>query len=522
VSTPRNRLLAAFDRALALGIASLVAGTALGFGGAAWWSPALIAGLAGLIAVLWTARAAASWRWTVLKSPLMGLGVLVLALAVVQSLPIPARIARAVSPTARSIHTVSTLPELAREDDPDAEPAELISSERSPLTVDRPATLRWLGGAAACLALFWVASHFTDCLKRLYLVWGSVVAVFLLNAAIALIQLVGQSDGMYGFIEPGKGPVWAPTAADAIAAPGATALRSVGTSRPTPHAWALPSPDRTRFVGTMMGGAGAILALGAIGLPLALALTLHLIAPRGSREGLWVRLGESGQGSLLVLLYAFTIIAALVVGMVSGTGLAVPFAVGIILVGVPSLFGTGLGWKGLILTTLTLTALGGGVALGGAWPSIFPTANGLPRVEFTEARAVWSDARAIARDFPLVGVGFGSFPTIQPYYKTRDASSTTAMSSLLQWWAESGAVGLAILGIAALWGLVRLPGAIRRVGSGDRALAFGMIGAPVCFAGVSALHWTVELAAVALAASAVAGSCNRWLAGGTDLFVERG
>jgi O-antigen ligase len=191
-------------------------------------------------------------------------------------------------------------------------------------------------------------------------------------------------------------------------------------------------------------------------------------------------------------------------------------------VGLPSLFGTGLGWQGLILIALTLAALGGGVSLGGAWPSIFPTANGLPRVELADARAVWSDARAIARDFPVFGAGLGSFASIQPYYKTRDASSTTAMSSLLQWWAESGAVGLAILGLAVLWALIRLPGAIRRVGSGDRTLAFGMIGAPVCFAGVSVLHWTVELSAVALAASAVAGSCNRWLAGGTDLFVERG
>jgi hypothetical protein len=49
-----------------------------------------------------------------------------------------------------------------------------------------------------------------------------------------------------------------------------------------------------------------------------------------------------------------------------------------------------------------------------------------------------------------------------------------------------------------------------------------MVGASVCFGIVSAIHWTVELPVVALAASAFAGTCNRWLAGGTDLFVERG
>jgi O-antigen ligase len=92
----------------------------------------------------------------------------------------------------------------------------------------------------------------------------------------------------------------------------------------------------------------------------------------------------------------------------------------------------------------------------------------------------------------------------------------------MQWWSESGAVGLGLLGIAAVWSLLRLPAAIGRVGSADRALAFGMIGASVCFGVVSAIHWTVELPVVALAASAFAGTCNRWLAGGTDLFVERG
>ena len=80
---------------------------------------------------------------------------------------------------------------------------------------------------------------------------------------------------------------------------------------------------------------------------------------------------------------------------------------------------------------------------------------------------------------------------------------------------------MALALVATLWCLCRLPAAIRRVGTADRALAFGLLGAAACFALLSAIHWTVELAAIALAASAVAGTCERWLAGGTDLFVER-
>ena len=121
-----------------------------------------------------------------------------------------------------------------------------------------------------------------------------------------------------------------------------------------------------------------------------------------------------------------------------------------------------------------------------------------------------------------MGTGLGTFPSVYPFYKTRDDSPTTAMSSLLQWWIESGFVGLGLLAVGALWCLARLPGAVRGVGSADRSLAYGLIGTAAGFTLFSAVHWTVELASVALAASAVGGACNRWLAGGTDLFVERG
>jgi hypothetical protein len=87
--------------------------------------------------------------------------------------------------------------------------------------------------------------------------------------------------------------------------------------------------------------------------------------------------------------------------------------------------------------------------------------------------------------------------------------------------AESGATGLALLGLAALWCLVRLPGALRRVGGADRHLALAVVAAGASFLAASALHWTAELPATCLASCAFAGTFDRWLAGGTDLFVER-
>ncbi len=520
MSATRIRFLTAIDRVLAASIVGLLVGTTLGFGGAVWWSPLLIGTLTALLVVAWLARVAVTGRWSFLASPLTIFGALGLSLAVVQSVPLPGEIAGRISPASRAAHTLGTLPGLVHADDPDAALPEPVTS-RTPMTLDRPATLRWLVGAAACLALFGVVSHFADRRDRLFLVWGCVIGAFLLNSAVALIQIVGQSEGMYGFIEPGKGPKWAPTLADALAAPGETALRPVGTGRPSPHAWAIPQPDRPALLGSLMGGPGAHVALGALGLPLALGLALQLMSPRGSRDGLWTRLAESGQGSLLVLLVGSTIAAAFLMGLLAGPSLAWVFAGAIAIVGIPSLIGTGVGVKGIVLTALSLCSLGGGVWLGNASPDLFPTAIELPRVDLASGRETWSAALAIVHEFPIVGTGLGSFATIEPYFKTRDAASTTAMSSVLQWAVEAGAVGLVLLGLGALWGLARLPGAIRRVGSADRAMVFGLVGAAACFATVSCVHWTVELAAVALAASAVAGTANRWLAGGTDLFVER-
>ncbi len=88
--------------------------------------------------------------------------------------------------------------------------------------------------------------------------------------------------------------------------------------------------------------------------------------------------------------------------------------------------------------------------------------------------------------------------------------------------AEGGTVGLGLMALAGAWSLFRLPRAVRCVGSADRSLVFGLIGAAIGFTLLSVVHWTVELPAVAIAASAWGGTWNRWLAGGTDLFVDLG
>ncbi len=107
----------------------------------------------------------------------------------------------------------------------------------------------------------------------------------------------------------------------------------------------------------------------------------------------------------------------------------------------------------------------------GALLSRMPGASGLPIAAegLGAAARVWADARAIVRDFPVLGTGLGSFAAIYPSYKATDAAPDDGDE-------QPGAVvgrggrgrALALLMAAAAWCLVRLPGAVRRVGTADR------------------------------------------------------
>lgn len=508
------------ERAQAVLIVTILVGSTLAFGGAVWWARPALGLLLGMLAACSVARSVSAGRFVFLRSPLPAIGALAIGLAMVQLFPLPGRLARAISPRARAAYTLGTLPDRALEDDPSARLGD-EGGGRTPATVDRPATLRWAAGAAACLVLFCAAAHFADRLDRALLVWGCVVGSLFLVTTIGFIQLLGRTEGLYGFLHPGRAPAWAPSAADMLAAPGTVALRALPRRAGAEGGWAILRSDEPGALGGLPGGPGAYLALASLALPLALGVLLQLAAPRGARGGPWERLRQSGNGGLVGLLGALAAASAWMVGMQTGRVLAIPFAIGVVLAGLPAVRGTGLRGVAAGATLLVLGALVGGVVVGeavGRLPGAVPLAE---RDGWGATRTLWGEAARVARDFPIVGSGLGSFAAIHPYYKAADIAPNNAQSGLLQWCAEAGLAGVGLLVMAGVWVVVRLPGALRRVGTADRALAWGLVGALAGFAAFSALHWTVEVAAVALAASAVGGTCHRWLAGGTDLFVAR-
>ncbi len=368
----------------------------------------------------------------------------------------------------------------------------------------------------ACLAVFCACGHFADRFGRSAIIWGSVIGAFFVGTTFGVAQVVGRASGLYGSIEPGSGRVGLPTLDDLATTPGTSALRPLSRNDGAIAPAALARPDRPFQFGSLLGGPGAYLALASLALPLSLGLALQLLAPRGSREGLRARIRGSGRAGLLALLLLTTAAGAILVGIFARGALLIPFGLGLAIVGLPGAWPSGLKWSSVALTSSTLCALACGCLLGSR-DDIRRT--GLADRSPSPAEAAVFATR-VAGDFPLLGSGFGTYPTLASYAKVRDASFNTAGSSLFQWIAETGLAGGVLIVVAGLWCLWRLPRAIRSVGSADRTLACMLVGTFVCFAVFSAMHWSVEMIAIAIAACAVMGTMNRWLAGGTDLFVE--
>ena len=515
MSTLKLNMIQRVDQLLAFAVTGLLLGTPLAFGGVVWWSRPVVVALASAIALGWLVRVALLGRWPILKSPAMPIFALAIGLGFVQLVPMPATVAGLISTRAVATNGLGVIPDRVSRDDPSFPIPETVAA-RSPLSLDRPATLRWIVASLACLALFWVATHFADRLGHLKLLWGCVIAAFFVNVVLGAVQLAGGVAGLYGFITPGAGPAWAPTLDDLMAAPVPSVLRAVGEHRGDRPTLAAAKALPLFQFGSMVGGAGAFLSLASLAIPLAFGLTLQSLSPRGGREGMFARIRESGQGSQVVLTLALTLAGTLLVGMMAGKRASVPFAVGIGVVGLLGPWGSGVRKTGWLATLMLWLALGGGVAIHEV-----TTPEVVPRVSWLESKATWRESWAIFRDFPVAGTGMGTFATVHPYYKLGDVEPNSAMSSLAQWAVESGAVGVSLAVLLGAWAVFKLPGAIRRVGTADRALCFGLVGSLLGFAMFSAIHWTVELPAVALAVAAVAGTANRWLAGGTDLFVDR-
>lgn len=513
----QGKWLNRIDRTLTGAVGLLLGGSLLAFGGAVWWARlAIVVAVLGLL-VLLMARFVVAGRCAVVKSPLIVMALLGLALGMVQIVPLPAMLAQRIAPRARAVHTMGVLPDRVLEDDPSTQLVD-PGGRRTPATIDRPATLRWLVAAGCCLGVLIVIVHHVSRLDRTVFVIGSIVAVLYLATPIGLIQLATSNAELRPLrvVDPQSGPAWAPTPEDSLRLPGTTTLlrplASAAAEADSPEEWLVSQPAADDDAGgSLVGGPGGFLALAALGLPLALGLVLHVVAPRGSRLALRERIRMTDQGGLALVLMILTCASAFMAGRLSNLWAWGPIVFGLVVAGLPAIR-SGLRFVAPLATLMVLAAYAAGVALSASTGGIGGSQGSDPDV--------WRDAARIAMSFPALGSGLGSFATVEPYFKSSDGAAISAGSSLLQWWAESGLVGLILLAVGTLICLGRLPGALRRLGRADGPLGFGLLGALGSLAVYSATNWSVELLGIGIAASAVLGLCERWLSGGTDLFVE--
>lgn len=499
----RHRLILRLDTLVSALLASIICGSIVAFAGQVWWFPPLLATAAVCVALAWVLRSAIAGRFVALRSPIAALGLVVVALGLVQIFPLPTRLAAHLSGRDDGVHEGE---------------APLAGSQV--ISLDRPATFRWAAAALACVVVMVVASHHVDRASRLRLIWGSVIAGFGVGTFSGLLQVAGQSPAVYGVISPEYAPWWGPSMNDRLAGPNVARWREVSPGGRAESSFLVPRLEPTFAVGPHVGGPGGQLALACLALPLALGMIAHAVAPRGSREPLLVRVRQDDSGAWLGLAIPVYVAGSILHGYLGGSLLAIPVALGLTIVAAGSCWRTG-NTRGVVLLALVgMCSLALGVAIG-SWlgrPMGAPwVAVGRHREQLLE---LWKGAWRTGRDSPWFGVGLGAFGAVVPQIKRFDAASETAASALFQWWAETGLAGVFVLAAGLCWVVWNLRGAWDRVGQADRSLSAGMIGSLSAFAVFSLVHWSIQGLAISLSAAAVLGTANRWLAGGTDLFLE--
>ena len=156
----------------------------------------------------------------ILKSPLTLLGFLALALGVLQLVPLPPALARqALAGRAGDLFASGRDPE-AGAGRPAVGPSS-VEPAAGPLAGDaRSRRDPALAGRCGRLP--------GDLLGRLAFRRSTEPALpglgkrgggLLLNAALGLVQIAGQAGGLYGFLQPGKAPIWAPSLDDLLETP---------------------------------------------------------------------------------------------------------------------------------------------------------------------------------------------------------------------------------------------------------------------------------------------------------------
>lgn len=345
--------------------------------------------------------------------PLIGALVALMAIGLLQIVPLPEPIISSISPATDRFLRNFDLGYAASTAVVSAEPFSAATAWR-PLSIDPAATMR-------ALVLLGAFTLFLGGLLRAFSRYSPTRAawtLFALGIVMALVGIVQKAalgdhafGGMriYGF--------WAP--------------RHLLT---TPFG---PFVNKNHFAGWMLMGIPVALGL----LTASLSTTAHVTRPHLRDRLLWLSTPQGGRFLLAVFGITLMGLALLMTRSRSGTAC---FLLTVALIGVLAVRGA----PGLRHGALTLAALLAMLTVSLVWAG---SDSGLTRAgsqtDSLQLRVdIWRDAIAIVRDFALVGTGLNTFGTATILYQTRrpDLHFQEAHNDYLQLVTEGG-VGLALV-----------------------------------------------------------------------------
>jgi O-antigen ligase len=474
------------QRALLFGLGALVVMAPLRFGAVEPWAASLLVALTLAAGIVWvvgrTRRGLSTLPW---RDPILIAGTALALFGALQTVPLPRRVLERVAPKAIEMRDLYEPRAPGTADASRTGAAQVGEGEARPISLHpwatRQAALRILAWTFALLIAVDLAAHRSG--RRALA--SALVAAGAFQAVYGLGEFFSGRQQIFGYAKKDYTDVATGTFINRnhfagcleMTLPLALALAAIALSR-------LPG-KRSGSMGERLAGApGRLLfAAGAL-LVLSLTMATAIICSR-SRMGI---------ASLLLALLSTGLVM-----LWRGRGRAFPIAA-------------------VTVVVATLLIFGQADALS---PITERFANAMSEFRGGMGRwEIWSQSAAMARAFPILGVGLGVFPQIFPVFRTAGAGVALdhAHNDFLELAAEVGIVGLLLAAAGAA--AIALPLLRRARATVDPD--------PVGYAGVVALvsiayhsitDFNLAIPANALTLSVVAGMVVAWLRGATPVLA---
>ena len=379
-------------------------------------------------------------------------------------------------------------------------------------------TLIWLAGA--CVALF-VAAHQLRTASRVRCLAMSFSLLLVVTGVWGALSGEGHSTRVLGVlsVENRDLPGFVRDLFSRNTAVGLSGYESWSewrshADRPVDRIWYSASGGGRPYFATFLSST-TWTACALIVLPLLLASSVQLASQSfGARAIDWLSQTE-GQKALIFVAVSLTL-----AGLIGWIGEPV-----VVLAAMSGMFLAGWYWLGPTRDRKRFQIIAAGCVLLALCTGLVRFARNGEIASFVDG---WKQNAAddvsilkMLKDHRWLGCGLGSFAEVWPNYRSEPSSTPHRASSLLALAAETGLVGLAVLGGGVIYLLLRQRRVRRKLDPDSAVLSVGAIAGLVCLVAVGLLGPGCETPAVAGLALILVGCAARGLAGGFQAWTGR-